>query len=306
MTATTTDSVNLRSGPGTANERLTTVDPGTSLEVTGRNADATWVQVAYPESTSRAWVSAEYVDVSGDLATAPVASSPPEAEEAPEAQPTAAAAAGASQFGVPNLKDLPTHTEDGRPIVYFTFDDGPQPGNTDVISALFDEHDGDATFFMVGKSVSAYPDLVRTATTGGNYIADHTWDHGDLAGMTHEQFVSEVERTREAILQAAGDLFGLDKDVRYVRPPYGSTDANTRQYAAELGMTVVLWTIDPQDWRRPGAQVIADHILSHVQPGSIVLSHDGGGDRSQTLEAYRTVLPQLASQGYVFRNIFVP
>jgi peptidoglycan/xylan/chitin deacetylase (PgdA/CDA1 family) len=165
---------------------------------------------------------------------------------------------------------------------------------------------GDATFFMVGKNVMAYPELVRDATVSGNYIADHTWDHGDLGGMTQEQFIGEVEHTREAILQVAGDLFNLDKDVRYVRPPYGSTDANTRQFAADLGMTVVLWNIDPQDWRRPGADVIANHIQSHIFPGAIVLSHDGGGDRSQTIEAYRMALPLLAEQGYVFRNIFVP
>jgi peptidoglycan/xylan/chitin deacetylase (PgdA/CDA1 family) len=93
--------------------------------------------------------------------------------------------------------------------------------------------------------------------------------------------------------------------VKYLRPPYGATDQNTLSYADALGYAVVLWDIDPQDWRRPGADVIANHIISSVYPGAIVLSHDGGGDRTQTVEAYRTVLAQLSSQGYVFRNIFV-
>ncbi len=71
-------------------------------------------------------------------------------------------------------------------------------------------------------------------------------------------------------------------------------------------MTIVLWNVDPQDWRRPGADVIATHVVSHAYPGAIILSHDGGGDRSQTIEAYRTILPQLQQQGYEFRTIFLP
>lgn len=71
-------------------------------------------------------------------------------------------------------------------------------------------------------------------------------------------------------------------------------------------MTIVLWTVDPQDWRRPGATVISDHIVTHAYPGAIILSHDGGGDRSQTIAAYQTALPQLAVQGYVFNTIFLP
>ena len=106
-------------------------------------------------------------------------------------------------------------------------------------------------------------------------------------------------------MNAAGDLLFLDKDVRYLRPPYGATDGDTRQYAANLGYAVVMWDIDPQDWRQPGADILANHIISSVYPGAIVLSHDGGGERSQTVEAYRKVLAELSSQGYAFRNIFV-
>jgi peptidoglycan/xylan/chitin deacetylase (PgdA/CDA1 family) len=94
--------------------------------------------------------------------------------------------------------------------------------------------------------------------------------------------------------------------VRYVRPPRAATDDNTRQYAAELGMTVVPWNVDAQDWRRPGAQAIANPLLSHAKPGVIALMHDSGGDRSQTIKALRTALPQLQEQGRVLRNVFLP
>jgi peptidoglycan/xylan/chitin deacetylase (PgdA/CDA1 family) len=170
--------------------------------------------------------------------------------------------------------------------------------------ALLKQYNAHATFFNVGKSVSAWPQLVRDVAQSGHYVADHTWDHSDLAGLTKEEFIAEAERTKQAILQAAGDLFTLDKDVRYLRPPYGSTDAATRQYAAELGYTIVMWDVDPQDWRRPGTEAIADHVLSHVFPGAIVLMHDGGGDRTQSVAALEIILRELSAQGYKFYNIF--
>jgi peptidoglycan/xylan/chitin deacetylase (PgdA/CDA1 family) len=211
---------------------------------------------------------------------------------------------GTGDLGVPDLSNLPTHTEDGKPIAYFTFDDGPS-GYTQQLVDLFAQYNGQATFFVLGQQVDAQPDIVRSATQAGHYIANHSYSHTSLAGIGEEGFLDEVERTRQAILNAAGDLFTLDKDVRYLRPPYGATDANTRQYAANLGYAVVMWDIDPQDWRQPGVDILANHIISSVYPGAIVLSHDGGGERSQTVEAYRKVLAELSSQGYGFRNIFV-
>ena len=207
------------------------------------------------------------------------------------------------------LENLPDHTTDGKPIVYLSFDDGPNSagaggGYTQQMIDLLKRANARVTFFNVGNSVSAWPQLVRAAASEKHYIANHTWDHISLEGLTKEQFLDEVERTRQAILKAAGDLFSLDKDVHYLRPPYGATDANTRRFAADLGYAVVMWDVDPQDWRRPGTQEIADHVLSHVFPGAIVLMHDGGGDRSQSVAALEIILRELSAQGYQFYNIF--
>lgn len=207
------------------------------------------------------------------------------------------------------MENLPNTTPDGHPIVYLTFDDGPNPsgpngGYTEEMLTLLKQYNAHATFFNVGKSVSAWPDVVRTVASAGHYVANHTWDHSALAGLTKEEFVAEAERTRQAILQAAGDLFFLDKDVRYLRPPYGCTDANTRNYAAELGYATVLWDVDPRDWRRPGTEEIANHVLSHVFPGAIVLMHDGGGDRSQSVAALEIILRELSAKGYQFHSVF--
>jgi peptidoglycan/xylan/chitin deacetylase (PgdA/CDA1 family) len=230
----------------------------------------------------------------------------------PKPTPAPVTAGGGTSYarrGQPLLESLPYTTPEGNPIVYLTFDDGPNAagpngGFTEEMLALLKQYNAHATFFNVGKSVSAWPELVRDVATAGHYVADHTWDHSDLAGMTKEEFIAEAERTKQAILQAAGDLFTLDKDVRYLRPPYGSTDAATRQYAAELGYTIVMWDVDPQDWRRPGAEAISDHILSHIFPGAIVLMHDGGGDRSQSVAALEIILRELSAKGYQFHNIF--
>ncbi len=207
--------------------------------------------------------------------------------------------------GVPDLDTLPTHTEDGKSILYLTFDDGPSKYSQQMIDLLA-RYDAQATFFVLGKAVKNNPDLVRAMAQDGHYVANHTYSHPSLQGVSQETFIEEVEGTRQIILDTALDLFSLDRDVRYLRPPYGATDASTRQYAADLGYAVVLWDIDPQDWRRPGAKVIADHLIRSAYPGAIVLMHDGGGDRTQSVAALETTLRDLSAQGYVFRNIFVP
>ena len=208
-------------------------------------------------------------------------------------------------LGVPDLKNLPTHTDDGKPILYLTFDDGPSKYTQQMLDLLA-QYDAQATFFVLGKSAKANPDLIRAMAEGGNYVANHTYGHPSLSGVTQEAFIKEVEGTKEIILDIALDLLGLDRDVRYLRPPYGATDANTRQYAADLGYAIVLWDVDPQDWRRPGAQVVAGHVIRGAYPGAIILMHDGGGERTQSVAALETALRELSAQGYVFRNIFVP
>jgi peptidoglycan/xylan/chitin deacetylase (PgdA/CDA1 family) len=224
----------------------------------------------------------------------------------PTPTPLPTPAGGAAPSGVPDLDNLPTHTDDGKPILYFTFDDGPHGTFTPQMLDVLAQYGAKGTFFVLGKSAKSNPDLIRAEAQDGHYIANHTYNHPSLPDVSHEKFMEEVEGTKQIILDIALDLFSLDKDVRYLRPPYGATDANTRQYAADLGYAVVLWDIDPQDWRRPGAKVIADHIVRSAYPGAIVLMHDGGGDRTQSVAALEAALRELDAQGYTFQNIFIP
>jgi len=207
---------------------------------------------------------------------------------------------------IPDPNNLPKHTEDGKPIIYLTFDDGPHPPYTEGVLALMTQYGGQCTFFVVGQNVRVHPQVVRMMAAAGHYVANHTYTHPSLPDLNHEQFVEEMETTRRVILETASDLFHLDGDIRLMRPPYGHMDDHTRDYAADLGYAVVLWDVDPWDWNEPGSEAIIQHVLPRVFPGAIVLLHDGGGDRSQTVEALATILPELSAQGYTFRNMFVP
>ncbi|HSJ57145.1 MAG TPA: polysaccharide deacetylase family protein [Anaerolineae bacterium] len=207
--------------------------------------------------------------------------------------------------GLAELLNLPTHTDDGRPIVYLTFDDGPSDYTPQIVDLLA-AHDARATFFVVGEQVELEPDAMRMVVQGGHRVGNHGYDHASLEGLSLEAFIGQVGQTEQAILSAAGDLLTVGYNVRYLRPPYGITDDNARQYAANLGYTLVLWDVDPQDWRRPGADVISDYILGNVFPGVIVLMHDGGGDCTQSVQALKTVLRELSAQGFAFRSIIIP
>ena len=210
----------------------------------------------------------------------------------------AAAAAPQPDTSPEPIPSLPTaHGDAGEPIVYLTFDDGPHPTWTPQVLEVLARHDAIATFFVLGASVTAYPELASRIVEAGHDAENHTFDHASLDRMDRATFIAEVEDTDHAIEEATG---GLVDPTSCLRPPYGAVDAQTNILAAELGKEVVLWNVDPQDWRRPGATQIARHLIDNARPGAILLMHDGGGVRSQTVEALDTVLRELSERGYSY------
>jgi peptidoglycan/xylan/chitin deacetylase (PgdA/CDA1 family) len=198
---------------------------------------------------------------------------------------------------------LPVRTEDGQPILYLTFDDGPSPVFTPQIVELLARHDAQATFFVIGVHVRRAPAALRPVAEAGHTIANHTLSHKSLAGRSREAFAEELQATGNLVVTAAGDLLPAGHTLRYLRPPGGGVDATTAPYAAELGYQVVGWDIDPKDWRRPGAAAISSHVIQRTFPGAIVVLHDGGGASQQTVIAVETILEELGRQGYVFRAL---
>jgi peptidoglycan/xylan/chitin deacetylase (PgdA/CDA1 family) len=196
---------------------------------------------------------------------------------------------------------LSTHTAEGRPILYLTFDDGPHPQTTAQVVEVLDRYGARATFFVVGKQVRRWPDALRTAAAGGHTIANHTWSHRSLAGISLEEFSEQLIATENAIQEKAGDLLGPDYRPLYLRPPYGRVDATTEGYAAQSGYLVAKWDLDPQDWRRRGVEQIAGFVVGRAFPGAVVVLHDSGNE--QTVAALDTILRELSAQGYEFRGM---
>jgi peptidoglycan/xylan/chitin deacetylase (PgdA/CDA1 family) len=135
-----------------------------------------------------------------------------------------------------------------------------------------------------------HPDLLRRLLGAGMSVGVHTWDHLQLRGRDSDFVADQLLRTIDIIALAGGSpsLF---------RPPYGSWDSTTIAVAAALQLRTVIWSVNPRDWRRPGTEVITERVLSRARPGSIVLLHDGGGDRSQTVAALPRIVDGLQARG---------
>jgi len=196
-------------------------------------------------------------------------------------------------YGVPPVSLLPAPSGDER-VIYLTFDDGPYAPWTEQILDVLAEYDAHATFFVIGRQVAGHPDLMRRMYEEGHGIANHSWSHTPFGGMSRDSFNWEIERTANAI--------GANES-KCIRPPYGNHDENTVNFAADLGYTLAMWDVDPQDWRLPGAEAIANNVFANLASQRVVLMHDGGGDRSQTVAALRMILETLTAQGYVFKAI---
>jgi peptidoglycan-N-acetylglucosamine deacetylase len=182
--------------------------------------------------------------------------------------------------------------------VYLTFDDGPSSRYTPKILDILSAYGVRATFFQVGRNVSYYPYLTRRAYLRGNSVQNHTWSHVDLRYVSWDTFKYQVLKTDSYIRAQTGYT------PRCLRPPYGAVNSTVYSRAAALGKKIRLWTVDPRDWSRPGTSVIIRRVLDNVRSGSVVLLHDGGGDRSQTVAALPTILKTLKARGYTFYRMW--
>ncbi len=213
----------------------------------------------------------------------------PEVESA-----TADAASGVEALVAAGRSTSHLHNGTGQPPVALTFDDGPHPPYTERVLDTLARYEVAATFFCVGLHTRAHPDLVRRIVDEGHQLGNHTWSHPMLGDLEQAQVRAQLDRTDE-LLDAAGrsgrPLF---------RPPYGAITPEFVQWfeSDPAGRTMVLWDVEPFDWAEPGSDAIADRVLADVSPGSIVLLHDGGGDRSQTAAALPSIVEGLLERGY--------
>jgi peptidoglycan/xylan/chitin deacetylase (PgdA/CDA1 family) len=176
--------------------------------------------------------------------------------------------------------------------VALTYDDGPSTYTPAFLRELR-KLGVPATFFVIGQQVSANASLMRSILRSGSMVANHSWSHPDMGGGGAAAS-SQLREGNAAIRRATGFTPCL------FRPPYGSTSADLVSRANAQGMTSVLWTVDPLDWRTPGTGSIVSSVLRQTSGGAIILSHDGGGPRSQTLAALPQIVRTLKGRGYKF------
>src|SRR6266516_95608 len=178
--------------------------------------------------------------------------------------------------------------------IALTFDDGPDPNYTPQILDVLQRYGIKATFFCIGRQVEAYPQIVRQEYEAGHVIGNHSWTHPDLGLLPASDILSELNQTFGAIQEVIG------VQLAFFRPPYGSLSTQVLAQACHLGVTTVMWNAgeDARDWSRPGVKFIIRQILSLVRNGSIILMHDGGGDRSQTVAALPVIIQRLQDRGF--------
>lgn len=186
------------------------------------------------------------------------------------------------------------YVNDGPKVIALTIDDGPSPVYTPQVLQILQNYGITAAFSMIGENVTYYPSVAREVAAAGHMIVNHTWNHANLTAMRTSQVHSEIGQATDAIHTATGVHPG------FFRAPYGAWSRVILDYCATEKLTPLDWSVDPEDWARPGVSKIVSTIMKTTQTGSIILEHDGGGNRAQTVAALKIVIPRLLDEGYRF------
>lgn len=178
------------------------------------------------------------------------------------------------------------------PFIAITFDDGPHASNTPRLLDMLASRGIKATFFCVGTNVARYPNIVRRIVADGHEMANHTWNHPKLSSLGDSGVRNELDRATKGIVNITGTA------PRMYRPPYGAITARQKQMImSEYGYPTILWSVDPEDWKRPGPAVITSRILAQTKPGGIILVHD---IHPPSVDAMPATLDGLLARGYRF------
>jgi len=178
------------------------------------------------------------------------------------------------------------------PEIALTFDDGPNPYYTPQVLNILKKYHVKATFFCIGRQVAAYPALVKQEYMAGHIIGNHSWSHPDMALLPPANINLQLVSTSNAIQKATGAR------PRYFRPPYGVMSVPVLTQAYHLGLTTVIWNDEARDWQLPGMSVIVERIFGLARNGAIILLHDGGGNRSQTVAALPYIIKGLRARSF--------
>ncbi|WP_195575619.1 polysaccharide deacetylase family protein [Paenibacillus sp. 1001270B_150601_E10] len=185
-------------------------------------------------------------------------------------------------------------------MLALTFDDGPNPKTTNMILDLLKKYEAKATFFVVGKRVERFPEVVEREVKEGHEVANHTYNHVYFSSnVSMDTMEKEIMDAQKQIKQITGHA------STWLRPPGGYYNERLIQVAQHHGFKVVLWSWhqDTKDWKKPGVSYIVNKVLKNTKNGDIVLMHDHVSNSTQTVEALKTILPELKKRGYQFVTV---
>ena len=178
----------------------------------------------------------------------------------------------------------------GRKQIALTFDDGPGPYTSSILRVL-EQLDAKATFFVLGNRVAGRQGVLRQILHEGHELANHSWNHALLAGGGRGAY-DQIRHTNAVIRSATGFTPCM------FRPPYGAVSGSLVAEAHRVGLATTAWDVDPRDWATPGAGTISARVVGSARSGSIVVMHDGGEQRRQTVQAVAAIIKRLRARGY--------
>lgn len=193
--------------------------------------------------------------------------------------------------------ELITEVKTQEKVIALTYDDGPNPPYTDKLLDTLERLQVKATFFVIGKNVEKYPQIAREIFLKGHELGNHSYSHLPLIWKKPSFIKSEIEKTDRLIRK-----LGVEGEIHF-RSPFGFKLLLLPYILANMHKKNILWNVDPKDYAASKAEVIESHVLERVQPGSIILLHDGGGDRSLTIAATESLIQKLQAKGYQFKTV---
>ncbi len=180
--------------------------------------------------------------------------------------------------------------------VALTFDDGPSPVYTPKVLAILHKFNIKATFCIIGEEAKRFPYLVKDIVSSGNKLCDHTMTHDERLPSKSDKVIKEEILGDKHVLEQIVPNTPID----YYRAPGGAWSPRVREQAASWGLEPLGWSVDTRDWARPGVASILNAVKTELRPGGVILMHDGGGNRDQSISALKQIIPNLQKQGYKF------
>ncbi len=181
------------------------------------------------------------------------------------------------------------------PYIAITFDDGPHPVLTPKLLDMLKARGIKATFFLIGQNAAEYPDIVKRIAAEGHELGNHSWSHPQLTKLAPDALRDQIAKTANAITDATGH------PPTVMRPPYGATTPYITQWIyKEFGTKVIMWSVDPLDWKIRKASHVESVIVSQTRPGSIILAHD---IHASTVAAMPETLDKLKAKGFQFLTV---